>query len=293
NAKTDFDAAQQRFDAGLATKLDVLEAKSNYDDTLYSLESAKGDVKTAQATLAQAIGFAADTKFRIMHPAKNLPTQISEKDVTLLIEESIEKRQDIAALRADLKTKNALVRAATSDLLPTLNLGASGQKSKYKQYDSTSGITQVDHTYSAFASVNWNIFDGFYNLNKRRQAKAESDMAFDALIQAEVALSADVWTKYYNFYTAVQKLKFSETFFKTASASYELARESYVSGLKSILDLLQSQTKLKDARSRLIQSKEDVFIALAELAHATGSLSADNKEADRAKIELGRNKGER
>jgi outer membrane protein TolC len=46
----------------------------------------------------------------------------------------------------------------------------------------------------------------------------------------------------------------------------------------SILDLLQAQNKFSDASSKLIQSKQDVFVAFAELAHATGSISVQRKE---------------
>jgi len=60
----------------------------------------------------------------------------------------------------------------------------------------------------------------------------------------------------------------------TSKSAYDLALESYKAGLKSILDLLDAESKLSDARSKLIQSKKDVFVALANLAHATGSTGA-------------------
>jgi TolC family type I secretion outer membrane protein len=277
NALADFDAAQNRFDAGLVTKLDVLQAKSNYDDALYSLENAKGQVKSAEANLAQAIGIAADTKFEIAIPTKPIPTNIDEGDASRLIEEAIEKRPDIAALRADLKAKQAAIKAATSDLLPALNLGGTAGKAAYKYYEGADK-TESDREYSAYLSVDWNIFDGFYNLNKRRQAKTEADIALEKLVQAEINLSADVWTRYYDFNTAVRKLAYSETYFDSTRTSYELALESYNAGLKDILDLLSAQSKLSQARSRLIQSKQDVFVALAQLAHATGSLDKDKEK---------------
>jgi outer membrane protein TolC len=77
--------------------------------------------------------------------------------------------------------------------------------------------------------------------------------------------------KYYDFNTAVQKLQFSQSYFDTTVNSYDLALESYNAGLKSILDLTQAQSDLSSARSRLIQSKQDVFVFLAALAHSTGT----------------------
>ena len=113
----------------------------------------------------------------------------------------------------------------------------------------------------------------FYNLNKKREAERQLDIAKDKLAQKESAVSTDVWTKYYDFDTAASKLVYSEAFLNTSRKSYELAFESYNAGLKSILDLLRAESNLSQAKSRFIQSKEDLFIALAELAHAKGMLN--------------------
>ena len=269
NTQTDYYAAGQRFDVGLIPKLDVLQAKSDYENSLYNLESAKGNLKTARANLALAVGIAADTNFDIVIPVKELPIQVNEDNVSRLIQEAIQKRPDLAALRAELKSKKASARAAFSDLLPSLNLDLSTDQTRYKYYN-PSGFKDNKRNYSGTISVDWDIFDGFNNWNKKKQADYEVNIAFDNLLQAELEASSDVWVKYYDFDTAVQKLKYSKSYFETSTMSYDLALESYKAGLKSILDLLQAQSSLSQSRSRLIQSKQDVFIALAELAHSTG-----------------------
>ena len=272
NAKDDYDAAQEKFAVGLTSKLDALQAQSNYQDSLYKLEQAKGGLESAKASLAQVIGVAADTAFEIAEPSDNLPAGVTKEDASLLIEESLEKRPDIAGLKAEWRSKKAAAHAATTDLLPSLSLGGQASKNNYKYYG-VHKASEEDHGYAGYAQVSWNVFDGFYNLNKKRQADRERDIAFERLIEGELALSADVWTKYYSFSTAQNKLVFSESFLASAQESYDLALESYKAGLKSMLDLTQAQAQLSQARSRLIQSRQDVFVALAQLAHSTGTLS--------------------
>ena len=291
NAKADYDLAQKKYEVGLVAKLDVLQAKSNYEDSLYTLEDAKGKVKSAKAELAQVIGVAADTMFDIAVPAKELPTNINEEDVTALIEEAMGKRPDIQAYRADLQSKKAALKAATSDLLPKLNLGATAGQDQYHYYGASQANSSA-HDYTGYASVDWDIFDGFYNLNKRKQAKGELDIAYEALIQAELAASADVWVNYYDYNTAVRKLEFSRAFFDTAETSYDLALESYNAGLKSILDLLSAQSKLSDARSKFIQSREDVFVAIAQMAHATGSSNVSSQSLKSGQMPRGMDKND-
>ncbi|MCX5716682.1 MAG: TolC family protein [Candidatus Omnitrophica bacterium] len=276
NAKKVFYSAEQRFDVGLASKLDVLQAKANYEDALYSFESAKAALRNAKANLAKIIGLSADTKFEIAQPSKEIPTAITDNDISNLIEEAIMKRPDISYTRAILQAKQAAVRAANSDLLPSVSLGGSAEANKYHYYD-VHKAENDDHTYAGYLQVNWDVFDGFYNLNKKRQTEAEAAVEYEKLIEAELQVSADVWSSYYDFSSAVVKLRFSRAFLDTANTTYELALESYNTGLKSILDLLDAQSKLSDARSKLIQSQRDVFVALAQLMHSTGSLHAKER----------------
>lgn len=271
NARKTLYSAEQRFQAGLASKLDVLQAKSNFFDTSYSLEDARNNVKAAQANLAETLGLPADARLEIVQPSKEIPTKIKRRDVTKLIEEALDNRPDIAALRASLRSKEAAVKVANSSLWPTLNAEGSGEKTWYKYYGANER-SEVDHGYRAGVTFKWDIFDGFYNFYKKRQAEAERDSQRASLMQEELNASVDVWTKYYNFKTSIRKLRFSKAFLNNATASYELASEGYNAGLKDILDLLKAQSDLSDARSKLIQSKRDLFVSLVDLAHATGSL---------------------
>lgn len=271
DAFTSLDAAKKRLDSGLGTRLDVLQAQSNYDESLYSLEEAKGAVKTAHAMLAQTLGLPADTDFKIAEPSGELPTDLTEENITSLINTALKDRSDIAALRASFRAQEAAVKVANSSLWPSVSLGASADWYRYHYYDSD--IDDEDaHQYAGFVNVTWDIFDGFYNLSIKRAAQAELASQHAQLIEAEIAASADVWTSYYNYRTAIQKLFFGEAFFLSSEESYELAIKSYNSGLNNILDVFQAQSNLSSARSNLIQSRKDIFVAIANLAYATGTL---------------------
>jgi len=267
------EAARQKFEVGLVSKLDELQAQSTYQDSLYQLESAKGDVKSARAGLAEALGLAADADFDIADPEKELSTEVSSDDVSGLIEEGLKKRPDIASLRAELRAKEAAIEVAGSAYYPSLNLGGSANKLWYS-YREDPELYDDSYMYTGYLSINWDIFTGFSDREKKLAAEANAAQARESLASAEISASADVWTKYYAFNTAVGKYKFATAFFETSQESYNLALESYNAGLKSILDLLQSQSSLSSARSQLIGAKKDIFTTLADLAHATGTLGS-------------------
>jgi outer membrane protein len=274
DAKEALDAARMKFQAGIVSKLDQLQAEAGYNNALYNLEDAKGTLMNAKAYLATVIGFTADTDLQITRPDKELPSEIREADIREIIDQALSGRPDIAAARARLIQRQQLVREAQSSLWPTVNIGGTYGHEWYKYYN-VKQPRDDSYDYSGYLSLSWDMFDGFDKINKKLEAEAESEAELENLRQLELQASADVWTKYYNYNTAVRKLEFSKAYLESSAASHDLALEGYSEGLKSMLDLLQAQSALSSARARFVDSEKDLFIAVAGLAHATGSLSAE------------------
>ena len=96
--------------------------------------------------------------------------------------------------------------------------------------------------------------------------------------QAELAASADVWIRYQGYETALKKYAFSAAYLKSASASHEMALDSYKAGLKSILDLLNAEAQLAQARQQNVAARQDAFTALVQFTHSTGLLERGSLE---------------
>ena len=274
DAKETLDAAKIKFQVGIVSKLDQLQAEASYNNALYNLEDAKGALKNTKAGLAIVIGLSADTAFEISSPERELPSGIQESDIREMIDQALSDRPDIAAARSSLIEKQQLVKEAASSLWPNVNIGGTYGHDWYKYYNAKQPRDD-SYDYGGYLSLSWDIFDGFDRINKKLQAEAESEAEIESLRQLELEASADVWTKYYNYNTAVKKLQFSKAYLESSFASHDLALEGYSEGLKSMLDLLQAQSALSSARARLVDSERGLFIAVAELAHATGNLSVE------------------
>ena len=272
--------ARERFQVGLVSKLDVFQAEATYNGSLYSLEEAKGELHNSRAAIAETMGVSADTGFKISLSSGKVPIDIREDDVSKYIEKALKVRPDIALARANLKAKEEDVAIATSDLLPLVNIGGSGATNRFQYYGSKKGTPtsyKEDYLYGAQISVDWKVFDGFNNYFSRKEAQREAEAQREQLVQTEISASADVWTRFYDLKTAGKKYVFSEAFLVSATASYELAVEGYKAGLQNILDLLQAQNQLSEARSQFATSKKDLFVALVEFDHAMGALSAGSE----------------
>jgi outer membrane protein TolC len=272
DTKTALSAAQSRLSAGVGTELEVLQAQTSADQSLYVQASAEGQLKNSRGLLAQAVGLPADTPLKITPPARDLPDAPPAQDLRKLIDEALLRRPDIIALRATLAARQATATAVGSQLWPSLYFKGSANRNYYEN-DGSKTMQDEDTAYFGGLSLQWTLFDGFQTLSARRVARAQTDAAEAQLKQSELLASAEIWARYHGYETAIQKHRFSTAFLKSANATHAAALDSYKGGLKSMLDLLSAETQLAQARSQAVTARQEVFTALANLAHATGLLS--------------------
>ena len=283
DARTAFETAQARKDAGVGADLEVLQARANYDQARYGLVNAKGQFKIAQGALAKAMGIPADTTLRVVAPTNAVPTALTPQDMRQLIDDALDRRPDIAALRATLAARKAAIRVTSSALWPSLYVNGNLSRDYYDTYtgalnrntDTTAAgqyFQDNDWSYGAGATLQWTLFDGFQTLNAKRAAAAQADSAQAQLQQAELAAGADVWTRYYAYETALERHTVSIAYLASASAAYELALDSYKNGLSNIIDLLNAESQLAQARMQNVSARQEAFAALANLAYAAGRL---------------------
>ena len=272
DAETVMEAARTRLNAGLGVELDVLQAQAGLDQARYALASAEGALASARGLLAQAMALPADTPIQVAAPAGELPAELPQTDMRRLTDEALAHRPDIAALRATRAARDANVRVTGSPRWPSLYLNGSAFRNEYETYTGTTGDHQAP--YSAALSLQWTLFDGFQTASARDAALAQAQAAREALHQAELAASADVWNRYQQYRTALNRHRFAAASLESAKASHGLAVDSYKAGLIGVLDVLAADTQLAQARSQLVGARQDIFAALAQLAYATGRLES-------------------
>ena len=271
DAKAVLDATQERQKQGLGTELDVLQSQALYDQSLFNLASAQGALASARGNLAQTVGLPADTRLHLAAPAYDLPEAVKEADVKQMIDDALMRRPDIASARATVAAKQAAVTVAGAYLWPSLYLNGSAA---HDSYNITEGqnLQDRDWSYNGTLSIQWTLFDGFQTISAKRAARAQAESAAAQLKQAELAASADVWMRYHDYETALKQHSFAAAFLKSSSAAYDLTFEGFKAGIKSMLDLLDAERQLAQARSQYVAARQGALTALVNLAYSTGLL---------------------
>lgn len=260
-------SAEQQFDAGVVTIVDVLQAKSAYVNIQYQLEQLRGSSRTTLGQLATAMGMPPNAQFEIAALPEDLQMEQTHQDIEELIQMAKAERPDLAAAEANWKEQEANVRVAWSSGMPTLNANAIVQDTDNIHFSSLNS-----RYYSGSILLNVPIFSGFFYVNQTRRAKAIAAAAYAQWKSQEENALLEVVISFSNFETAVQQVKFADENYHYAYKAYEAALANYKFGTNTILDVLSAEAALSNARAQRIQSRTFWITSLTNIAYSTGTL---------------------
>lgn len=268
DAETSLDAAKLRLEAGVGTLPDVLQAQAQLAQIQLDLVDAKGNVEINRGLLATSVGWPANTVFDVDGNLNELPVAAISDNVDNLIALAMKNRPDLAAVQATVRQREALLWEAKSQFFPEIS--ATAQILRWwvrPEGDSSEFFTD----YLVGLQLQVPIFQGFQILNSVRKAKAQLESARAALELQEQIVINQVWNSYYTFTTAVQSLQAADSLVASAQESYNASLARFKAGVGDIVELLNAQATLSQARAEQVQSKTDIFTSYADLVNAIGT----------------------
>ena len=273
-AQTVADAAKARFDNGLGTTQDVLQARQELAQADYDFEAAKGALDDAQVTLVDKLGIFPTTPIRVAEiPEK--PVQ-NDLDETLddLIDRALSQRPDLLAKLADLKASQAAVRKARAAYYPKISLdaGAGWSKLDASAYDSPY-VGNSKPVYSAGLAIELPIFDGFARRNNLRIAESQLKAAESALTDSRDTAAEQVVKAYNDLKTALRKQDAAEVLLSAAQTSFDAYLDSYKNGLGTYVNVEVAQRNLATARTTLVDARSAIYTSKTSLALSVGDLA--------------------
>ncbi len=228
----------------------------------------RGNVEIYRGELATAVGWPANTEFDVSDEVGEFPLALLASNVNDLIDIGMSNRPDLAAVKAIVREKEALLREAKSEFFPEISATAQLLRWWVRPDDQSSDYFT---NYLVGLQLTVPIFQGFTLINSVREADADLESARAALRLQEQIVINEVWEAYFNFRTAVQSLDAADNLLESAEESYEASLARYRTGVGDIVELLQAQTTLAEARAEQVQAGTDIFTSYADLINAIGT----------------------
>ena len=276
DASASLDAAKQRKVSGLATLGDVYQAEAALAGAKLTLQQTQGQLAVARGQLAVAVGYPADSALPLAPWDTNVTPQMPSQSVQQLLDEARNSRPELLASKAQQQAALAGLEAAQGRGLPTLGFDYTAARTR----SVVAGQTNTANTYNASLTLSMPLFTGFANQAANRQAQAAVDAALASDQQLMQTVELEVWQAYQNLNTSASTLDTTDTQLKSAQEAMDVTNARYKGGLGSILDVLNAQATLANARVQQVQARLNWFAALAAMGHAVGGLNAPQNSTE-------------
>lgn len=262
-ARAHLKLVQDRFRSGISVKSDVLRAQVRIADLEQKRLMAHSRIQVAQAMLHAVMGqpdtgrIAPATPFeRCVAPKENLAQWIDR---------ALEKRPDLKQLDIQEAIADKGVDRARANHWPTLALQGSYELN-------SEDFSESEDNYTVGAVLRMNLYSG-----QRISSQTAAAKAMVAKVQSlrkgfELNVRLETQRAFYQAQSSWQSIAVARSAVVQAEEGLRIVGNRYGSGLLTIVDLLDSQVALQQARIQVFKALHDYKVARIELALAAGSI---------------------
>jgi outer membrane protein len=264
-------ATRDRFEIGILTRTDVAQSEAR-------LALARGDLQSAQSNLIGSrenyISLVGDAPDDLAPPPPlvGLPASAPAAVATAL-----ENNPDLLAARERVDAANFDIRVAGAGRLPQVSV-ITGYT--YQNVLGTLGgangvaVPQASDGLQAGLNLSLPLFQGGRPAAQQRQAQARASAAQEQVVEVERAIIAQARSAFASYRAAQEIIQSSETAVSAAALSLEGVRAENTVGNRTILDILDAERELLNARVQLVQAQRNAYVAGFSLLAAVGRAEA-------------------
>ena len=265
--------ARARYQAGVATKLEVLEAETQLSRDQQLLTDALLEQVKARRDLAALLDLPQDVTPTAASPARVVG--IWEPSLQESIVAAYAFREELDRFILDISINNSNANAALAQVQPTLSIFNSFSTQRFQgETNSAPPLeTQVygwslDNTLGL--SATWNIFDGGraraeYRRSKQRAQESEFNFATQ-----RNTIRREVEGSFFDLRANQEDIRTASREVLSATEALRLARLRFQAGVTTQREVVDNQRDLTRAQLRYVGAISDYNRSIAELRRYTG-----------------------
>ena len=252
------DAAQARFDAGAAPRLEVLQADLVVTRAETDLELARSTRAAAQATLNAVLNFAPAQPVAVTGDVYAAPSVITYEQA---LGQALTSNVDLVSLDRQIAVEQRRVELLRAERTPVPVFSLHALFNNPPDFNAGTG---------AAVSVELPLFS-------RNQGPIAESIATTAQLRARrEAVRRDVENNVYGTLARVEAERrqldaYQRRLVPTATDLESLAQESYQAGRTSVLGVLEAQRSVRDLGREALQAALDLQLSIAELEEILGT----------------------
>lgn len=259
---------------GAASEADRFQTDSRVALAETRLREFEGDLVDAQANFLEVFDAPPESLIRPRSPAAALPVRL-EDAMALARENNVRVR----AAAARYKSAKSRIAAEEASFLPNLNLELSANREK-----NTDGQRELDTQYQALLVLRYSFYSGGADTASARRAKHEAQRAIHQESEQRRLLDEQVRTSFNNVEVARDRVPLLTRRVDSAERVVGAFREQFSIGQRTLLDLLDVENELFEARVALADGGYQVlsfeYRLLRDLSMLAGYFELPVRTAD-------------
>ncbi len=258
--------AEILLEVGSATRADVLKARVLHSNNKYNIIQARNAVELSREDLVAVLNMHEERSFAV---DTSLVITYVDIDVDREIGFASANRPDLKSREYSIMSAKADIAAARSGYLPRLDAGFNYRWNNREMADNLN-FFQNEYSWTIGASLSFNVFDRFATSSSVKSAKANKRIAEYNLEKAKLGAVKEIKSLVFLIKEAREMIAVSEETVEQAMEDFRLAEERYRVGAGTMLETIDAQVALTQAKANVIDAKCNYLIAVADLGRATG-----------------------
>lgn len=276
-AKETLNSAKRREQMGTVARSDTLQAATAYAKAILEQSRAQGSFRKNLATLTFNMGMSSGEPIALADESEYVPAPgaLGDSldrfvgDLELWLSTAQHSHPAIKAAQAQWAAAKAVVRATRAEGLPTVDLAVNTFKNGFPGQGLSANASRVN---TVGIAISFPIFDGFAHSYKIREMQARQDQKDAALKEVARHILTDVVKTHADAQSSLGNLSASKQLLDAATEAQLSATRKYDRGAADILEILQTQNAVADARQERVRCLSEWRSARLRLMTSAGIL---------------------
>ena len=250
--------AKVSYNNGLGLYADTLRAATAVTEAEQKQVSAEKNLKIAQRSLGMLLGL----EESIGTTSDNLNISLHKLDYYT---ENIKARQDIQSMQLHFENAQNNLKMNKAAFSPTLGVG-----STYQLNDDDVPFGSEGESWQIFAMLKWELFDGSKRSHEKQKAHYQIAETREHLSRLMDGAAFQVFESFLGVEEAEKNSELANSALITAEEGQRLVRIRYENSLSPLVDLLDAQMSLDQARTNALVREKELQLATLKLCFASG-----------------------
>lgn len=251
--------------AGVVTLSDSLRSVIAVGNGQLALITARNNVRVASASLTRLVGSDALVTAQLSDTLDLGMAAIDSTALAALLDQSPAVKQ----AEAQLASAQAAVTSTRTPYLPSVDLTYSRSGNGFSNTYGVAG-NPLAYTNSFNVRLSYTLFNNFTREDALTRAVIQADLVQAQVRDTKLAAQQTLVQQFAALRSAQQRIVIQQATLDASKEDLRVQQQRYALGASVFLDVLTSQSTLDAARSALIQARQDVRVARAQLEALVG-----------------------